>query len=188
MKKKITLREKLSLNDLPIERNKYNKDRGTSEKIFERGRLAATPRGAKTVLEDAFGYTNCLLTVSTRSSNRENQKREIRKTLTLWLDNPRFEEVRKKDLDLSIVVLINPLRMKTQDVDNIAKPIMDALKRNINHPNDPYLFEEDSQIRRLLIEKIQKVEHNDFDTDDVYISFREYDPQNQMIMKPLEII
>ena len=84
-------------------------------------------------------------------------------------------------MDLAIVIKLSPYRFKQQDADNIAKVICDALKKR--RGDNRFLFNDDSQIIRLLIWKIQRIEDPLWETDGYDISFRIYDSS-----KPMELV
>ncbi|MCK4433394.1 MAG: hypothetical protein KAV48_05615, partial [Methanomicrobia archaeon] len=86
---------------------------------------------------------------------------------------------------------VNKNRMKTQDVDNITEIVMDSIQKP--HPlsklytefsKRPYLLENDSQVKRLLVYKMEKKDTPDkrVDTDSVVISFREHNSKKEMIL------
>ena len=64
--------------------------------------------------------------------------------------------------------------LKLQDVDNIAKVVLDALKG--------CLFKDDSQIVRLLLVKQEAELLAGYDTNSLVISFRVHDPEKDMIL------
>ena len=135
------------------------------------------------ILEGLIDYLGDLIEI--KSTRKEEIIKEIVENSREWLNNKKFEKLRKEKLDLAIVVYVNKLRMKRQDVDNIAKVVLDALKKDKNKPDKPYLYEDDSQIVRLLIYKLERTESDKFDTSAICISFRKHDPNKQMILKEL---
>jgi len=88
---------------------------------------------------------------------------------------------------LTIVVEVNKQRMQEQDVDNVAKVVIDALKRDENIRPGAFLFYDDTQIARLLVYKISREEDEIYDTDKYIISFRRHDPNKQMSLKESHI-
>lgn len=143
------------------------------------GRRAKIPEDDKIVLEDSLGYTNILLQVLT--SEKEDSIQRILSNLSDWMDNTNFEEIQEAEINLALVAYVDNYRMSRQDVDNIAKVVIDALQNLGN--GEPYLISDDNQIRRLLVEKREKVEDDEFDTDDVLISFRRHGPEKEMILE-----
>ncbi len=99
---------------------------------------------------------------------------EIRSNLGSWMEKfPHLHDTDKK-IDLAIVVYRRVGYLELQDVDNIAKVVLDALKG--------CLFGDDSQIVRLLLVKKEAELSADYDTDSLVISFRVHDPEKDMIL------
>jgi Holliday junction resolvase RusA-like endonuclease len=96
------------------------------------------------------------------------------------MKNPHFESVRTSPLDLAIVARVNPDRMRKQDIDNIAKVVIDALKKTDGDPR--FLFQDDCQIVRLLVWKFQEEEYAGYNADSLTISFRVHDDRKQMVL------
>ncbi|PXF58462.1 MAG: hypothetical protein C4B59_13220 [Candidatus Methanogaster sp.] len=86
---------------------------------------------------------------------------------------PHLRDTDKK-IDLAIVVYRQVRYLKLQDVDNIAKVVLDALKGR--------LFGDDSQIVRLLLVKKEAELLAGYDTNSLVISFRIHDPERDMIL------
>ncbi len=63
-----------------------------------------------------------------------------------------------------------------------AKVVLDALKKSDKDPSKPYLFKDDSQVVRLLIYKLETKEVSGYETNSLIISFREHNPNEQMIL------
>ena len=142
--------------------------------------------GPLLVLEDSFAHFEDLVTIETKGLRRKAVIETIRTNLAEWMNNPEFTVLRNSPLDLVIVAKVNRRRMSTQDVDNVAKIVLDALKEA---PGDVrFLFHKDSQIVRLLVWKIQQQEDPDFNTDTIGISFRVHDPDKQMILERPHVI
>jgi Holliday junction resolvase RusA-like endonuclease len=138
------------------------------------------------VLEDSLGTSDDLVTIKTRGKRRREISEQIRCNLASWMRNPRFESVRTSALDLAIVVRISPGRMKNQDIDNIAKVVIDALKKS--EGDSRFLFYDDCQVVRLLVWKLQEEEYAGYNTDSITISFRIHDNRKQMVLvKPKTI-
>jgi len=142
--------------------------------------------GGTLVLEDSDGYASALIEVKTGS--KQETIRQIKKDLRGWMENKRFEPYRRAELDVAIVAKVNKQRMNCQDVDNIAKDVLDALQKHGDQ--EAYLFEKDSQVTRLLVWKQCKpdpeppLEQVQVLTDELTISFRRHDPDKQMILVP----
>lgn len=131
-------------------------------------------------LEDSFGTFDDLITIRTKGKYRKGTIEQIRRNIGSWMNNPGFESVRSLSLDLAIIARISQNRMKNQDVDNIAKVVMDALKKSEGDPR--FLFYDDCQIIRLLVWKLEEVEYTSYNTDSLTISFRVHDISKQMIL------
>jgi len=132
------------------------------------------------VLEDSLGTIGDLVTIKTRGNRRREIIEQIRCNITIWMRNPNFESVRTSALDLAIIACVTPNRMKNQDIDNIAKVVIDALKKSDEDPR--FLFYDDSQVVRLLVWKLQEEEYAGYNTDSLTISFRIHDDRKQMVL------
>ena len=148
------------------------------------GRISKIPDGLKIKLEDSMGFSSDLVTIKTSKINRIETIKTLKTNLESWMKNPYFNELRNEKLDLAIVAIINKQRMKRQDVDNVLKVVLDALKKNdkLNFKKDAFLFYDDSQIVRVLVQKVERVEDPNYETDQLVISFRKHDPNKQMIL------
>jgi hypothetical protein len=112
---------------------------------------------------------------------------EIRNYYSDWPKNfPEFHNPDQK-IDMAIVSHRQDTYIKMQDLDNIAKVVLDALKG--------HLFHDDAQIvRHLLVKEDAKpVEiyygnEDQIKTDQISISFRKYEPEKQMILQSPEYI
>jgi len=132
------------------------------------------------VLEDSLGTFDDLVTIKTRGKRRREIIEQIRCNLASWMRNPSFESVRTSALDLAIVARVSPSRMKNQDIDNIAKVVIDALKKS--DEDSRFLFYDDCQVVRLLVWKLQEEEYAGYNTDSLTISFRIHDDRKQMVL------
>lgn len=88
-----------------------------------------------------------------------------------------WEEIEKEKLDVGILVHINKKRYKSQDVDNIAKVVLDALKKT---KSGSYLIDDDSQIIRLLVYKKLREKIKNSETDQISVSIRKHNPKMDM--------
>ena len=95
------------------------------------------------------------------------------------------EKLKKSLLDVSIVVHIRKGRYKWQDLDNLAKIILDALEKPKQEDDLPYLYENDSQIVRLIMYKIERIECLESETSQLSISARIHNPKQEMILKEI---
>ena len=128
--------------------------------------VSRTGSGPFPVLEDNQGSFADLVTVSTQNKNRKNVIATIRINLENWMKNRHFESIREAELDLAIVACVSTGRMRNQDIDNISKVVLDALKKS--EGDDRFLFYDDHQVIRLLVWKIQQEELADYNTDTLY--------------------
>ncbi len=135
--------------------------------------------GKQLILEGSKGSSNSLFIVKTSSKIKPETIKKIKLDLENWLENKNFDEFRNKKIDLSLVIYTSELNMKIQDVDNIAKIILDAICFSKHH-GKPFLFENDNQILRLLVYKIKQEEMKESNTDEFVISFREHNAELQM--------
>ncbi len=141
------------------------------------GRTGSSP---PLVLEDSEGSFYDLVTIKTGSKYKKEITDTVKTNLRSWMQNPNFKDIRGEPLDLAIVASVNPSRMKTQDIDNIAKVVLDALKKRAG--DSSFLFHDDYQIVRLLIWKIQSEKRPMYNTDSLSISFRVHNDKKQMIL------
>lgn len=123
------------------------------------------------VLEDLEGSFEDLITVKTKNKTKKKMIEEIRLSQGSWMEKfPHLRDTDKK-IDLAIVVYRRVGYLKRQDLDNIAKIVLDALKGR--------LFGDDSQIVRLLLVKKEAELLAGYDTNSLVISFRVHDPELQ---------
>ena len=147
------------------------------------GRTGSRPH---LVLKASEGSFDDLVTIKTGSEYKKEITEIIKTNLWSWMQNPNFKDIRGGFLDLAIVARINPMRMKTQDIDNIAKVILDALKEK--EGDSRFLFHDDCQIVRLLVWKIQEEKLQGYNTDSLTISFRVHDGKKQMTLVGPEVM
>lgn len=131
--------------------------------------------GRDLVLEGSEGSSNALIEIKTATKKESSD--ELRKSIEIWMQNPEFANLYDGAFDVAIVVFCNQMRMKRQDVDNIAKVVLDSLKSNKERRG---LFKDDAQVYRLLIQKELKKDYEGYSTDDILISFRKYSPEKDM--------
>lgn len=139
------------------------------------------------LLENSTGSSNMLVYVLT-STKRKEMKGKIRNSLWHWMKNNYFDSLRDQLVDLAIVYHTDKLRTKRQDVDNVAKVVLDSIKRDSKNTELPFLINDDSQVVRLLVQKLEKTKMDGYETDQVAISFRIHDPTKQMILVSLNEI
>ena len=132
------------------------------------------------VLEDSEGAFGDLITVKTKKKIRKEIIKEIRSSQGSWMENFPYLHDTNEKIDLAIVVYRRVGYLKRQDLDNIAKVVLDALK--------DCLFKDDSQIVRLLLVKKEAELLAGYDTDSLVISFRIHDPERDMILTSKKIM
>lgn len=132
------------------------------------------------ILDGNKGASSDLIIIKT--TKKKETIKEIVENTSSWMNNPNFENLKNKPLDVAIVIYVTKSRMKRQDIDNVAKIVLDALKKSKKNIEKPYLFEDDVQIIRLLIYKQERHELNGYETNSIVISYREHDPNKQMIL------
>ena len=149
--------------------------------IEKKGKLS---KGKCLVLEDSLGYFSDLITVKTGDKiNISKTREELVKYIKYWMGRPDFNDLRKEKLDFAIVIYLDSRRYKLQDCDNISKMVLDTLEKKKNP--EAYLFEDDRQIVRLLLYKIEAEKSKEFETNQMIVSFRKHDPNKQMILEEI---
>lgn len=148
--------------------------------------------GEQLVMGGYTGYHGMLIDIKTGKDRKTNKKykkemiKEIRKEFGRFFESKKFEELKKAPLDLAIHLEVNAQRLSSQDLDNVLKVVLDALQKDDDVPSWIYLYENDSQVYRLLIEKSEMVEISGYDTASIMISFRKHDTSKQIIMVPYQ--
>lgn len=132
------------------------------------------------ILNHSAGFTNNLMVIKTGSKRKMLEEIEI--DLRQWLQNKCFDSFRDKLIDLAIIIYLDKLRYKKQDLDNISKIVLDSIKRSRKYPDRAYLINDDSQIVRLLIYKLKRLELADTNTSEIIISFRIHSPKKGMTL------
>ncbi len=84
--------------------------------------------GPLLVLEEAIGCVTSLVPISTKR-NRQEMITALKRDIECWMMNHNFDSLSNLDIDLSIVVKVTSFRMQRQDVDNIAKFVLDSLRK-----------------------------------------------------------
>jgi Holliday junction resolvase RusA-like endonuclease len=146
--------------------------------------LPKTSTGEFLILEDSLGANHDLITIKTSSKKKKEMEKEIKTNLSNWAENvsrnfPQLHDIETK-LDIAIVVYRKGGYLGRQDLDNIAKIVLDALKG--------VLFKDDSQVARLLLFKKEAKQLTGFKTDSAVISFRVHNPDKQMALVVRHII
>ena len=140
-------------------------------------RIAASPL---LVLDGSENYYHNLTTIKTSSKNKREMKEKIRTDLKNWLNNPTLYSMQNQSLDIAIVVRVNSIKVDRQDVDNVAKVVLDALKKK--EGDSRFLFHDDNQVIRLLVYKLKSEDVTGHITDSLTVSFRVHDPDKQMLL------
>jgi len=99
-------------------------------------------------LEGHEGTFVDLITVKTKNKTKKKMINEIRSNQGSWMEKFPYLHDTNEKIDMAIVVYRRVGYLKRQDLDNIAKVVLDALKG--------CLFGDDSQIVRLLLVKKKK--------------------------------
>lgn len=129
------------------------------------------------VLEDNDFVHGDLIEVKT--GERKKMIKKIR--VNLSASKPP-EKLKNSLLDVAIVVHIRAGRFRRQDLDNLAKIILDALEKPKEDDGYPFLFNDDNQIVRLLLYKIERKEDLESETSQLSVSARVHDPSKEMIL------
>jgi Holliday junction resolvase RusA-like endonuclease len=144
--------------------------------------------GIRRIASDSYNfiedYQSCgglLMDVPTKCPPKKETIEKIRTDLNF---NEVDETIKKERLDVAIILEVNKHRFKTQDLDNVAKIVLDAIKK----PKDsadvrPYFFDDDRQIVRLLVQKNLRNELQDTETSQISISARKHNPEKYMKLK-----
>ena len=105
--------------------------------------------------------------------------KKIKSSLEIYNKNPEFLNIREELVDVAIVIYVTKLRYNRQDLDNVAKIVLDALTKRDKEDSD-YLLKDDSQVVRLLLYKKQRKELPDADTSQMSVSIRKHDSSKEM--------
>jgi len=121
--------------------------------------------------------------VSLEIKNRDDKN--YRKVLKLVMDmeNDTRNIYKLAKFDLALHLEIDTFRLNNQDVDNIQKIVLDALKRD---SSENYLYEDDAQIFRVLCWKTKKEGDDKYNMVALTISIRVYAPDKPMLMVKLD--
>ena len=149
---------------------------------MKRYKMSRTGTNPPLELEDAYCSIYVLMAVKTGNKAKKYLVvKQIRDELAYWMKNNNLDPIRDKELDLAIVVSRESRHIGIQDVDNIAKWVIDALKKNKEDTH--YLFNDDKQIFRLLVYKQVAIKLPEYNTDSISISCRVHNPNKQMILE-----
>lgn len=114
------------------------------------------------------------------TGDKKSTIKELRGSLSIDKDHPNLKQLQKEKLDVSIVAYLQKSSYLMQDVDNIAKVVLDALKKPKIDDGLPYFFEDDNQVARLLVYKKERKEDSESSTCQLSISMRAHDPTKEM--------
>ena len=147
--------------------------------------IARMGKNTPLILKHAEGSFSDLITISSRKDNRDETIKIIKTNLAAWMKNEHFDRYRNQQLDVAIVLFVDEQKMKKQDVDNVGKIVLDALKQGAKdeHRKEAYLFDDDSQVVRLLVYKLPRCEDEENNTDCMVVSFRRHDYVEQMLLE-----
>lgn len=132
--------------------------------------------GGYLALENSLVF-GTLIKIST-SKNKKKTKEEIKRAITddKYVQGfEKYDNLKDKPLDIAITIYISKENYKRQDVDNIAKVVLDALKGE--------LFNDDSQVIRLLVYKKEITQQEDAETFQISVSARVHDISKDMILE-----
>lgn len=102
--------------------------------------------------------------------------------LSMELENGRRKIYKLPKLDLALHMEVDYSKLNNQDVDNVQKTVLDALKRDNKDSSWNFLYEDDAQIVRILCWKTKKEEDINSNMEALTISYRLYKPEKQMCM------
>ena len=114
------------------------------------------------------------------TKDKKGTIKELRKSIFQTGNTREHFDLSKEKLDVAIVVYLQKQPYKSQDVDNIAKIVLDAIKKPKVEDGNPYFFEDDDQIIRLLVYKLKRKEDERANTCQISISVRKHDPKQEM--------
>ena len=130
-------------------------------------------------LEDSIVHGD-LIEVKTSKKYRKEMIEKIRGNITFTSGHPDLSLIKDELLDIAVVIYITPMRYRRQDLDNVAKIVLDALTQR-NKEDQDYLFKDDCQIVRLLLYKKQRIELPEADTSQMSISIRKPEYANNFL-------
>lgn len=118
----------------------------------------------------------------------KNKDGKIKKFLNLALEieNDMWNIYKLPKIDLALYLEVDTCRLNYQDVDNIQKTVLDALKRDKKDSLWNCLYEDDAQIFRVLCWKTEKQDDDKYNMAAITISFRVYNPEKCMCMVKLD--
>lgn len=111
----------------------------------------------------------------------KNKDGKPKKFLNLIMEKDTRNIYKLAKFDLALHLQIDTFRLNNQDVDNIQKTVLDALKKRDSSEN--YLYEDDAQIFRVFCWKTKKEDIDKYNTAALAISIRVYDPDKPMLME-----
>lgn len=129
-------------------------------------------------LEDSIVHGD-LIEIKSSKQYKKEMINKIRRNIVLDRNHPKISRIKNELIDVAIVIYVTPIRFKRQDLDNVAKVVLDALT-SLNKEDKDYLIKDDNQIVRLLLYKKQRIEHPESDTSQMSVSIREHNPNKDM--------
>lgn len=146
---------------------KKSKDKGISKERYLR-------------FEDSFIHGDLLEIETNRKFKKENTLK-LRKMMPISAKDEKISKIKGELVDVAIVLYLGKNRYKSQDLDNVSKIILDAIKKN-GEDDKEYFIEDDRQVARLLLYKKQRIEDAEAETSQISISIRKHDPQKEMTL------
>jgi len=144
------------------------------------------------VLADSVGMHGSFNKVI-RSDDTEDNIDRLQTDMRRWLENENFDEFRGEGIDVAIVYTYED-EGRCLDLDNLVKPIISTLDKQ--NEEEPYLVEDDSQIKTILSKKnkVDEMLQSDVKVDEteegnirkahgyITVSFREHS------RKPMKLV
>lgn len=139
------------------------------------------PSGGYLSLEDSSILHGDLIDIKSSNKCRRDMKQEIRRNNTIERNHPKLSEIRKSLVDIAIVVYVTKNRFKKQDLDNVAKVVLDSITKKDENDED-YFIENDNQVVRLLLYKKERMEDEEANTSQLSLSIRVHNPSKEMVL------
>ncbi|MDP3026756.1 MAG: DNA methyltransferase [Nanoarchaeota archaeon] len=119
-----------------------------------------------------------LIEIKTSKKYKKETMNLIRKNMILSCENPNLNNLKNQLLDVAIIIYVNRHKYSNQDLDNVAKLVLDSMKEKKGE--DLCFMKDDKQIVRLLLYKLPRIENSDSDTSQLSISIRKHNPEKEM--------
>ena len=134
------------------------------------------------------GFFNTVLVIKSSRKFKKENEHNIRENIIDYSKIDTLKEIsnnlviKDKLIDLAIVLYLDKGRYKIQDLDNVAKTVLDGIKKDKKNSKLPYLINDDSQIVRLLLYKLSRTEQKGCNTSNITVSYRLHDPSLEMVL------